>query len=71
MLVVSCCELRVTARYLSLGVSLTFAAIALLLPANYSAAHLSVVQNLVLCPDYGHFLFLTHIFSGCPYFMDQ
>ena len=28
-------------------------------------------QNLVLHPDHGHFLFLTHIFSGCPYFMVQ
>ena len=65
----SCESLGVVASYFSPGVSPTFVTIALLSPANYS--HLSLVQNLVLYPDYGHFLFLTHIFSGCPYFMDH
>ena len=71
MRVASYCELLlVTASYLSLGVSPIFVTTALLLPANYS--NLSIVQNLVLHPDYGHFfLFLTHILSGCPYFMDS
>ena len=63
MPVASCCELRslrVTASYLSPGVSPTFVTIIA-----------SLLQNLVLHPGYGHFLLLTHIFSGCRYFMDR
>ena len=51
--------MRVVGSYLSPGLSPTFVTIVLLLPANYS-----------IFPDYGHFLFSTHIFSGCLYFMN-
>ena len=61
MRVASHCELlRVTASYLSPGISPTFVTIIA-----------SLLQNLVLHPDYRQFLFLMHIFSGCQYFMDR
>ena len=55
------CELlRVTASYLSMGLSDIFVTIALLLPANHK--RLSVIQKLVLHPDSGNVcIFSTHL----------
>ena len=66
LLVAASCEsLGVVASYLSP----TFVTIVFLLPANYSIFRWS---RTLSCTQTTHIsLFLTHIFSGCPYFMDR